>query len=83
MANDFNFQELKKKWPSALVAREMVSEFTGGLISSRYIANLDSAGHGVPDRIRIGRKVAYPIDSLIEWLEKRASNIGPKVARNR
>lgn len=64
-------EDMKDKWPSAIVAREKVSEFTGGLISTGYIANLDCKGEG-PDSIRIGRKVCYPVSSFLEWLKNRA-----------
>jgi len=69
-----NFSHLADKWPSSLVARTQISEFTGGLISPKYLANLDSQGLGVAGRIRIGRKIAYPVTELIQWLEKRSSS---------
>lgn len=56
---------MKNKWPSVIVGREKIPEFTGGLISSRYMANLDSQGQGPPKKIKFGRKIGYPIDSLI------------------
>jgi len=65
-----NLGHLATKWPSTIVARRKIKEFTGGILSEKYIANLDSLGQG-PPRIRIGRQVAYPVDSLISWLEKR------------
>lgn len=68
--NDF-FDELGQRWPSAMVARERLSDFTGGLISGKYMANLDCRGEGAP-RIKIGRKVAYPTKSLIVWIRNRA-----------
>jgi len=63
---------LAKKWPSNIVAREQISQFTGGVISSSYMANVDSQGAGPKGRLRIGAKVAYPIDDLIAWLEARS-----------
>ncbi|MBN2134980.1 MAG: hypothetical protein JW737_04570 [Acidobacteria bacterium] len=66
---------LKKNWPSAIVAREEISKFTGGAISERTMANLDCLGTGVPDRFRISRKVVYRVDSLIAWLESRSSKL--------
>ncbi len=64
---------LAEKWPSSLVARRKISEFTGGIMSEKYLANLDSLGDG-PPRCKIGRHVAYPVDTLITWLEGRCSN---------
>ena len=69
---DFDFQKLKQHWPSAIVARSEDSRFSGGLLHPRTLANQDSAGDGPKNRIQVGRKIAYPVDSLIEWLEERA-----------
>lgn len=61
---------LGKKWPSAMVARESIREFSGGVLSPKYMANLDSEKKG-PPALKVGKKVAYPVGSLIEWMEKR------------
>lgn len=65
-----NLSHLADKWPSSVVARRKVSEFSGGILSEKYLANLDSLGEG-PPRCKIGRQVAYPVDTLITWLEGR------------
>ena len=64
---------LAEKWQSAIVSRDRVEDFSGGLITQKYIANLDSAGKGPRGRFKIGRKTVYPVDLFIEWLEKRVS----------
>jgi hypothetical protein len=51
----------------------------GGAISIGRMANLDSLGQG-PERIRMGRKVVYRVDSLVEWLAARAEIIERKVS---
>lgn len=66
------FESFAKNWPSPIVAREKISEFTGGAISPGTCANLDCLGIGIKGRIRIGRKVCYPTQSAIEWLIERA-----------
>jgi len=68
------FQEMADRWPSAVVARVEIGRFTGGLISAKSCANLDSLGQGIPGRVAVGRKVIYPVSCLIEWLRDRASN---------
>lgn len=68
-----NLSPLAARWPSTLVAREKIGEFTGGIISPKTIANLDATGEGPKGKITVGRKVAYPVDSLITWLESRAN----------
>ncbi len=70
-----HFQRMAERWPSSLVARDRISDFTGGLISPGRIANLDSQGEGPRNRIRVGRKVAYPVTDLVEWLTQRAQII--------
>ncbi len=64
---------LADKWPSALVAREEVDVFTGGVMSPKTQANLDCRGEGPEGAIRIGRKVAYPVTTYVSWLSQRAS----------
>ena len=66
---------MAEKWPSPFVARDEIGRFTGGIVSPRYLANLDSQGRGPKGRFRIGRKVAYPVQAFITWLESRATQI--------
>jgi hypothetical protein len=75
MAKSANLQSLAEKWPSPYVARQEIKTFSGGLISDKYIANLDSQGAGPSGRIRCGRKVAYEVNSLVDWLQKRSVNL--------
>lgn len=67
----FDFQELSKRWPSAIVARHEVPKFTGGLLNARTLANLDSLGEG-PPRGRCGRKIFYKVEDLCTWLQARS-----------
>lgn len=74
------FQEMASKWPSSIIGRTEVKKFTGGIISEKYLANLDCLGKGPADRFRTGRKIFYPVASFIEWLESRSAAI-PKRTR--
>jgi len=67
-----SFQLMADKWPSPFVARQEVERFTGGIVNPKYIANLDSQGLGPEGRIRVGRKIAYPVIEFIKWLEERS-----------
>ena len=67
------FQKLKENWPSPIVARHEVGNFSGGLLNPRTMANCDSLGTGVPGKITIGRRVAYSVDDLIKWMQERAA----------
>lgn len=73
--NKIDFTTLADKWPSAWVARTAIPTFTGGMISEKYIANLDCQGRGPVGRVRIGRKIAYPVMSVVLWLETRSAPV--------
>ncbi|MCI5158165.1 MAG: hypothetical protein D3906_06930 [Candidatus Electrothrix sp. AUS1_2] len=60
-------------WHAPFVERQQVNKFSGGLLDPRTMANHDSAGTGPAGRIKIGRKVIYPVQDLITWLEGKAS----------
>jgi hypothetical protein len=64
-------RQMSQKWPSTFVARSEISKFSGGLLASGTAANNDSAGTGIPGAFRVSRKIAYPVDSAIEWLISR------------
>ncbi len=64
-------RQAAEKWPTSFVPRNQVREFTGGLYSGRYLANLDSLGNGPEGRFLIGRQTVYPVDSLCNWLVAR------------
>jgi predicted DNA-binding transcriptional regulator AlpA len=55
-----------------MIARDHVEELLGGVISSKTLANLDSLGAG-PKRMRMGRKVVYLTEDLLEWLALRTT----------
>jgi hypothetical protein len=74
---------MAERWPSPVVARTEIEKFTGGIISGKYLANLDcQPGKGPAGRIRIGRKIVYPVAEFIKWLEARSAVI-PERQQNR
>ncbi len=76
MKKEIDLSSMAARWPSSHVAREKIGEFTGGIITPKTLANLDSIGDGPQGRITVGRKVAYPVTALITWLESRAIQRG-------
>lgn len=66
-----SIDELAKRWPSTIVARTEITRFTGGLVSPRYLANLDCKGLGPAGALRLGNRIAYPVRNLIDWLKGR------------
>lgn len=66
------FSEMAARWPSSVVARAEIKNFTGGGISSKTLANADSKGIGPEERFFIGRRVCYTVPSFIKWLRRNA-----------
>ena len=71
-----NFASLASKWPSAFVARHEVGKFSGGLLHPRTMANKDCLGEGPAGAVRMNRRVAYPVEALIRWMESRTVAAG-------
>jgi hypothetical protein len=71
MQNDI-YSEMAARWPSSIVARAEIKQFTGGGISSKTLANADSKGIGPEGRFLVGRRVCYPVESFIKWLRQNA-----------
>ena len=70
----FDLTALADKWQSPLVARDQrqLDKFSGGLLNARTLANADSLGIGPKGRVKVGRKVAYPVESLVAWMQSKA-----------
>jgi hypothetical protein len=66
----FRFLDHINEFPR-VIARTEVGRITGGLISPKTLANLDSKGEGPPELIRVGRRVGYPSESFLGWLDQR------------
>jgi len=72
------FEQWAERWPAPIVARTEIRFFTGGALSEKYLANLDSRGLGPAGRFRVGRKVCYPTSELVKWLAERSAAIPKK-----
>ena len=66
-----NIKNIFRNWRSPFITRDQLYEVTGGLIHPRTIRNLDSLGKGIKGKFKIGRKVAYPIEEVINYLENK------------
>lgn len=69
------FDRLVLSWKSPVVARHKVGEFSGGLLSSGYLRNLDSQGVGPAGKIMVGGRVAYDVELLVEWMRARTKGV--------
>jgi len=77
----FDFGKFAESWQAPVVARSQIDKFSGGLLHPLTLRNLDSLGQG-PPRIKLGRKVAYPVDTLVKWMETRANGKDGKDGKN-
>ena len=72
------FGDMASRWGSPVIARAEVKKFTGGGISAKTLANADSEGTGPQGRFFIGRRVCYPVSSLLDWLRQNTKNVNPQ-----
>jgi len=63
-------EDLLKGWETKHVSRTNTEHFTGGAISSRTVANIESLdpANAVPGRFMVGRRVMYPARAYAEWI---------------
>lgn len=66
-----DWESMKNHWPSSIVSRSKIGDFTGGVLSPGRMANLDCAGEGPPTFYGVNNKVFYETQSLIEWMKIR------------
>ena len=66
--------ELAEKWPSSVVARSEIGKFTGGLLHGRSMANRECRADATSiPRFRMGKKVFYRVDDVIDFLKAEIS----------
>jgi hypothetical protein len=65
--------QMVARWPSAIVSRQEAGRFSGGAVNPKSLANADCDGTGPDGAFNIGRRVCYPVGSLIEWLRAKAN----------
>lgn len=63
------FDDMVEKWPSTVVARCEIKQFTGGALSRKTLSKYDTEGNGPRGKFILGRRVCYPINQLIEWIK--------------
>lgn len=70
--SDDVFELMAKQHGSPLIARADIGKFTGGAISPKYCANMDSLGEGPEGRFMVGRRVVYKVDEFLTWLREHS-----------
>lgn len=66
---------LAQKWPSVIVERTQVGQFSGGLLSPKTMRNRDSEGRGISNRFTYEGRVAYWVEDVIAYLEERSQPV--------
>lgn len=66
-----DLDKMAEEWPSILVARSEIGEFTNGLYKPRSMNTFDGAQKGIKRKIRINTKIAYLKSDVIEWLKNK------------
>lgn len=79
MENNSIFWQRLRENLTPTFPRSKVTLLTGGLISSRTLANLDSLGLGPTVRVRIGKIIGYERENFIAWLKARSKGENPKL----
>ncbi len=66
-----DFTLLRQMNPLGFILRENIGKQTGGILNPRTEANADAIGTGCPGRIKIGRRVAYPLNELESYINSK------------
>ncbi|MCR4555193.1 MAG: hypothetical protein K5766_00060 [Alphaproteobacteria bacterium] len=69
--NQPDLENLGNEWPSPFVARSEIGNFTKGLYKPRSMNTFDGRGTGISRRLRLGTKIFYLKEDVIEWLKKK------------
>lgn len=69
MTKEMLLEKLKEELPP-IMARKNLGRLTGGMLHPRTIANLDAENRGPSGKIRIGRKVGFTRDGILDWLDQ-------------
>ena len=67
---DFSLDSLVDNWPSPIVARSEIKNFSGGLLHPRTMANRDSLGEPT-GKMMIGGRACYSTRKLVAWMKAR------------
>ena len=69
--SQITIETILAKCSGPIISRIEASRLTGGLLSPKTLANMDSLGTGCPDRIQLGRRTGYNSHSFSCWLMDR------------
>lgn len=62
-------------WAEGIIPRTDIEAFSNGLYRPATMAKLDSLGQGPSGAFKVGKRVYYPEQELIEWLNARVRRL--------
>jgi hypothetical protein len=71
--NEKIIEEMGTRWQSNIVPRKKVKDFSGGVLSSKTMANEDCNGTGPEGRFLLMNQIVYPVENLVAWLKTRTA----------
>ncbi len=73
--NGLNVVEIQTRllqmYPIGLVPRNKIEIATGEILNSKTMSSLDSLNTGIKGGIKIGKKMCYPIDEIIKYIQSK------------
>lgn len=63
------YEKMVEAWKAPVVARSDVRLFSGGVISGKTLANLQSKGIG-PESLRFRNRTCYETSKLAAWMRE-------------
>ncbi len=66
-----DLKKIAEDWPSPFVARSEIENFTKGLYKPRSMNTFDGKGQGIKRKLRMGAKIIYLKEDVIEWLKTK------------
>lgn len=70
-----NFNRIIETNKCGFIPREKIGDVSNGVLSPSTMAKLDSLGQGIKGRFRIGRKVCYTPEAVVEFLTAKCQVI--------
>ena len=65
---------LLNMYPFGLIPRNRIEAATGGILGQTTMAKQDSQGTGIKGGTRVGNKICYPVDNVIEFTLSKLKN---------
>lgn len=61
-------RKVAENYQGQIITRKVVEQMSGGAFTAKSLVTLDCQGKGIPGGFKVGKKVAYPLDMVTDWL---------------